>query len=127
MMQPPHQWRLTIQPIESKAFAISFTSNTILIRRNLVGAGRLSVRLCRPTGLEGRNEASDSTQTMPPDIPALASAVCVEGGVDTKRTLERGFRGNSVRTVRYLVYLNNRASEKRVVKTIDLCDQKTAP
>ena len=28
---------------------------------------------------------------------------------------------------RYLVYLNNRAAGKGSVKTIDLCDQKTAP
>jgi hypothetical protein len=27
----------------------------------------------------------------------------------------------------YLVYLNNTSSGKRIVKTIDLCDQKTAP
>ena len=28
---------------------------------------------------------------------------------------------------RYLVYLNNRAAGKGSVKTMDLCDQKTAP
>ena len=28
---------------------------------------------------------------------------------------------------RYLVYLNNGALGERVVKTMDLCDQKTAP
>jgi hypothetical protein len=41
--------------------------------------------------------------------------------------LEGGFRGNNVRSFLYLVYLNSGASEKRIVKTIDLCDQKTAP
>ena len=28
---------------------------------------------------------------------------------------------------RYLIYFNNRAAGKGSVKTIDLCDQKTAP
>jgi len=31
------------------------------------------------------------------------------------------------RRFRYLVYLNNPASGERIVKTIDLFDQKTAP
>jgi hypothetical protein len=39
----------------------------------------------------------------------------------------RGLWGSQVRVFRYLVYLNKWASGKRVVKTIDLCDQKTAP
>jgi hypothetical protein len=32
-----------------------------------------------------------------------------------------------LRSFRYLVYLNNRASGERLVKTMDLYDQKTAP
>jgi len=44
-----------------------------------------------------------------------------------KDQFEGGFRGDYVRSFRYLVYLNNTPSGKRIVKTIDLCDQKTAP
>ena len=43
------------------------------------------------------------------------------------KTLGRDFEAHNMRGLRYLVYLNNRASGKRIVKTIDLCDQKTAP
>jgi hypothetical protein len=39
----------------------------------------------------------------------------------------QGFRSQNLRSFRYLVYLNNGASGERVVKTIDLFDQKRAP
>lgn len=48
-------------------------------------------------------------------------------GLATKRTVEASFQAPNMRGLRYLVYLNNSASGKRIVKTIDLCDQKTAP
>jgi hypothetical protein len=49
------------------------------------------------------------------------------GGVATQLTIDGGFRGLMRENFRYLVYLNNRAAGKGSVKTIDLCDQKTAP
>lgn len=43
-------------------------------------------------------------------------------GAATQKDLEA-----QIELLRYLDYLNNRASGERVVKTMDLCDQKTAP
>ena len=47
-------------------------------------------------------------------------------GQHTART-RRSPRGHGWVCFRYLVYLNNAAFKERVVKTMDLCDQKTAP
>ena len=45
----------------------------------------------------------------------------------SKRAANSSDLGFAERFRRYLVYLNNQAAGKGSVKTIDLCDQKTAP
>jgi hypothetical protein len=47
--------------------------------------------------------------------------------LDCKRAADSSDVGFAERFRRYLVYLNNQAAGKGSVKTIDLCDQKTAP
>ena len=54
-----------------------------------------------------------------------------EGGLDrcglVSKHQARDFEVQNWEVSRYLVYLNNRAAGMGSVKTIDLCDQKTAP
>ena len=48
-------------------------------------------------------------------------------GFNVQRTRPEIFEVQYWEVSRYLVYLNNRAAGKGSVKTVDLCDQKTAP
>ena len=57
--------------------------------------------------------------------PAIAPLCICDGMFSAK--VGNGKPRTTIQASRYLVYLNNRAAGKRSVKTIDLCDQKTAP
>src|SRR5689334_9702606 len=61
--------------------------------------------------------------TKQPAIPA--NAANPEFAVSVTYTNSR--KAENTGSIRYLDYLNNRPLEKRVMKTMDLCDQKTAP
>ena len=60
-------------------------------------------------------------------LPGNSLLVLSSNRAEAFQTQTGDFEVQNWEVSRYLVYLNNRAAGKGSVKTIDLCDQKTAP
>lgn len=57
--------------------------------------------------------------------PEASTFICIRGC--SEGATHKDLEAETEVRFRYLVYLNNRASGERSLKTVDLCDQKTAP